>query len=77
MWKLYKLAVKDSFAAAATVIRDDKVTIIAAATLKLHSPDVLQGEALATLLAVRLAVSLGFDCLLLEEDALLNCGLGH
>jgi hypothetical protein len=58
MCKLYKLAVKDSFAVAVAVISDDKETIIADATFKLHSPDILHGEDLATLLTVRLAASI-------------------
>jgi hypothetical protein len=58
MCKLYILAVKDSFAVAVAVISDDKETIIADVTFKLHSHDVLQGEDLATLLTVRLAASI-------------------
>jgi hypothetical protein len=67
----FDVAVKDSFAVAAAVLSDDQRNIFAAATQRLFSTDVLQGEAAAALLAVRLAVSSGCDHLLLEGDALL------
>jgi hypothetical protein len=50
---------------------DDLGNIVATASQKLVSTDVLQGEAAAALLAVRLAVFFGCDQLLLEGDALL------
>jgi hypothetical protein len=45
----FDVAVKDSFAVAAGVMSDDSGRIILAATMKLHSLDALQGEALAAL----------------------------
>jgi hypothetical protein len=66
----FDVVVKDSFVVAAAVISEDKGTIIAALMLELHSPDGLQGEALVALLAVQLATSLDYDCLLLGGDAL-------
>jgi hypothetical protein len=67
----FDVAVTHSFAVAAAVLSDDSGNIIAAASQKLVSRDVLQGEAAAALLAVRLAVFSGCEQLLLEGDALL------
>jgi hypothetical protein len=53
------------------VINDASGQIVLAATQKLHSTDVLLGEATATLLATRLASSTGFRSFDLEGDALL------
>jgi hypothetical protein len=67
----FDVAIKDNFAVAAAVLSDSSGEIFAAATLKLHSSDVLLGEASAALLATRLARSSGLDVFLLEGDALL------
>jgi hypothetical protein len=67
----FDVTVKGSFAVAAVVISDDMGNIIGAATQKLISIDVLQGEASAALLAARLAVFSRCDKLMLEDDALL------
>jgi hypothetical protein len=67
----FDVAVRGSFAVAAAVLSDDSGTIIAATTQKLVSTDVLQGEAHAALLVVRLAASLGLGPISVEGDALL------
>ncbi|XP_059451038.1 uncharacterized protein LOC132181824 [Corylus avellana] len=68
----FDVAIKGNFAVAAAVISDSSGEILAAATLKLHSSDALLGEAMAALLATRLARSFGFDVFTLEGDALLR-----
>jgi hypothetical protein len=65
------VAIRDNFAVAAAVISDTAGNIILAATQKLHSTDVLLGEASAALLTTRLAASTGYGCFALEGDALL------
>jgi hypothetical protein len=65
------MAVKHSFVVAVAVLSDEFGNIIAAASKKLVSTDVMQKEAAATLLAVRLAAFSRCDHLLLEGDALL------
>ena len=67
----FDVAVNDYYSVAAAVISNDRGDIVGAATQKLHCTDALQGEALATLLASRLAASLGYKFLALERDALL------
>jgi exonuclease III len=67
----FDVAIKGNFAVAAAVLSDSSGEIFAAATLKLHSFDVLLGEASAALLATRLARSYGLDVFFLEGDALL------
>jgi hypothetical protein len=68
------VAVCGSFAIAAVVISDAMGNVILAATQKLletdaHGTYALQGEALAALLTVRLAVSSGCSNLQFEGDA--------
>jgi hypothetical protein len=63
----FDVAVKNSFAMAAAVLSDDLGNIVVAASQKLVSTNVLQGEAAAALLAVFFCC----DQLLLEGDALL------
>jgi hypothetical protein len=65
------VAVRDSFAVVVAVVSDSSDSVILATTLKLVGSDVLQGEAIATLLASRLAVSTSFGSFDLEGDALL------
>jgi hypothetical protein len=48
----FDVAVKNSFAMAAAVLSDDLGNIVVAASQKLVSTNVLQGEAAAALLAV-------------------------
>jgi hypothetical protein len=67
----FDVAVRGSFAVAVAVLSDENGTIFAAATQKLVSTDVLQGEAHAALLVVRLATSMGLGLILVEGDALL------
>jgi hypothetical protein len=67
----FDVAIRASFAMAATVISNDMGIILAAAIHKLSSTDVLRGEAFAALLVVRLTASLSLGCLSLEGDALL------
>jgi hypothetical protein len=67
----FNVAIKDNFAVATAVFSDSLGEISAAITLKLHSFDVLLGEALAALLATRLAWSFGLDVFFLEGDVLL------
>jgi hypothetical protein len=67
----FEVAVKGSFAVAATVISDERGDIVGAATQKLHCTDALQGETHAALLAICLAESLGCRLVVLEGDALL------
>lgn len=62
----FDVAIIDSFVVAVVVLSDDQGKVIMAATQKLHSTDALYREALAALLAVRLAVSLGCFRLVLE-----------
>ena len=67
----FDVAVKDSYAVAAVMISNDRGDIVGATTQKLQCIEALQGEALAALLASRLAASLGYKLIALEEDALL------
>jgi hypothetical protein len=67
----FDVAVRGSFAMATAVLSDDKGTIVVAATQRLNCTDALQGEALAALLASKLAASFGCNFLSLEGDALL------
>ena len=67
----FDVAVKGSFVVAAAIISDERGDIVGAATQKLHCTDALQGEALAALLASRLAASLSCILVVLEGDALL------
>jgi exonuclease III len=64
----FDVAIRENFAVAAAVISDTAGNIILAATQKLHSTDVLLGEASAALLTTRLAASTGYDCFALEGD---------
>jgi hypothetical protein len=65
------VVVKHSFAVAMAVLIDEFGNIIAVASKKLVSTDMMQEEAVAALLAVCLAAFSGCDHLLLEGDALL------
>ena len=67
----FDVAIRGNLAVAAIVLSDSFGEIFAAATLKLHSSDVLLGEASAALLATRLARSYGLDVFSFEGDALL------
>jgi hypothetical protein len=66
----FDVTVRGSFAVTAAVLSDENGTIFAAATQKLVSIDVLQGEAHVALLVVRLAASMGLGPISVEGDAL-------
>jgi hypothetical protein len=57
----FDVAIKDTFAVAATTISDSSGNIVFAASQKLSNLDVLQGEATAAFLATRLAIFSGCD----------------
>jgi hypothetical protein len=66
----FDVAIRGNFAVATAVLSDSSGEIFATATLKLHSFDVLLGEASTAFLATRLARSYGLGVFSFEGDAL-------
>jgi hypothetical protein len=68
----FDVAIRPTFAVAAAILRDHSEIFLAVNTLKLPPIDALMDEAHATLLAFRLAVSMGCSPLIIEGESLLT-----
>jgi hypothetical protein len=68
----FDVAIRPSFAVAAAILRDHSGNFLAVNSLKLPVVDANKGEALAALLAVRIASSFGCSSIIIEGDSLLT-----
>jgi hypothetical protein len=66
------MTIRPTFTIATAVLQDHSEKFLVVNTLKLPSMDTLMGKAHATLLASRLAVSLGCSSLIIEGDSFLT-----
>jgi hypothetical protein len=68
----FDMTIRPTFTIATTVLQDHSEKFLVVNTLKLPPMDTLMGKAHATLLASRLAVSLGCSSLIIEGDSFLT-----